>query len=139
MVLRGRSARMSRCFGCLNLARLAARAIQSQYQPATGTLWFLGHWGFQYYMEQGGAKAVDVLHTTLQPGDVLVIPENNDLSRIPLEGFQLVQRLEFVPSQWLGIMSRAVGAGFYSSGFGPLPFAIGSLPPERYFVLSFRP
>jgi hypothetical protein len=28
-----------------------------------------------------------------------------------------------------------MGTGFYSSVFGPLPFAFGSVLPERYFLI----
>jgi hypothetical protein len=37
----------------------------------------------------------------------------------------------------LGIttIQRELGSGFYSSDLGPLPFAIGPVPPERYELI----
>ena len=36
-------------------------------------------------------------------------------------------------------MRRELGAGFYSSSWGPLPFALGYVPPERYLLLRLAP
>lgn len=40
----------------------------------TGTGYFIGHWGFQYYAERKGMKLVDPDRTTFQPGDWLLLP-----------------------------------------------------------------
>jgi hypothetical protein len=41
----------------------------------------------------------------------------------------------------LGITTaqNQLGAGFYSADTGPLPFAIGPVPPERYELLRLGP
>ena len=41
----------------------------------------------------------------------------------------------------LGITTaqRELGAGFYSADWGPLPFAIGPVPPERYALIQLGP
>ena len=36
-------------------------------------------------------------------------------------------------------MDFSVGAGFYSSYWGPLPFAVGNIAPEQYFVTRLVP
>jgi len=36
-------------------------------------------------------------------------------------------------------MSRPPGAGFHAHVFGPLPFAFGPVPPERYQILQLTP
>ena len=57
-------------------------------------------------------------------------------------------RTEFVASREVleipmhfGITSAQgkLGAGFYSSDLGPLPFAIGPVPAERYELIRFGP
>ena len=40
-------------------ARTVAANIRRQVGAAPGGLWFEGHWGFQYYMQQQGAKPLD--------------------------------------------------------------------------------
>jgi len=41
----------------------------------------------------------------------------------------------------LGIttIQRELGTGFYSSDLGPLPFAMGKVPPERYELIRLGP
>ena len=41
-----------------------------------GTLWFQGHWGFQYYAQEIGAKPLDVTRSVVDNGDVLVVPKS---------------------------------------------------------------
>jgi hypothetical protein len=36
-------------------------------------------------------------------------------------------------------MSQPLGAGFYASVWGPLPFAFGEVPPERYLIARLAP
>jgi hypothetical protein len=37
-----------------------------------------GHWGFQYYLDQAGARALDAKHLRLKSGDTLALPMNNE-------------------------------------------------------------
>ena len=39
----------------------------------------------------------------------------------------------------IATMQGKLGAGFYSSDWGPLPFAIGRVPAERYVLIRFGP
>ncbi|MGA7217704.1 MAG: glycosyltransferase family 39 protein [Candidatus Sulfotelmatobacter sp.] len=118
-----------------NSARTAANLIERKTRSQRGTVWFLGHWGFQYYMESFGAHAVVVQNPPQRTGDFLAIAENSKL-------FEM--RPEFVGSRdviqipmRLGITTAQtkLGAGFYSADSGPLPFAIGPVPAERYELI----
>src|SRR4029077_15897299 len=60
-----------------NTARLASSDFQKRFQTEPGTVWFEGHWGFQYYMEQWRAKPVDQNERGIVSGDLLIIPVNN--------------------------------------------------------------
>jgi 4-amino-4-deoxy-L-arabinose transferase-like glycosyltransferase len=120
-------------------ARAAAGEIHDRYKGERGTVWFQGHWGFQYYMESRGGKAIDVKGSRLAPGDLVVIPNNNtNLFPIRPEWFLRIARSEQPGCRWLATMNPVVGAGFYADVWGPLPFAVGSVPPEYYDVLRFR-
>ena len=123
-----------------NSARTAATLIQQKTRNQSGTVWFMGHWGFQYYMESYGARPVVIEDPPRQPGDYVVEVRNN--LRL------LEMRPQFVASRDviqipvnLGIttIQSELGAGFYSSDSGPLPFAIGAVPPERYDLLRLGP
>jgi 4-amino-4-deoxy-L-arabinose transferase-like glycosyltransferase len=104
-------------------------------QAAGQTLWFQGHWGFQFYMQAGGALPVDFRKSVFQPGDKLAVPSNNTnlLPLDPKKGRQLAV-LALPETRWLSTMNTATGAGFYASMWGPLPFAFGRAPPERVFI-----
>jgi hypothetical protein len=53
-------------------ANTVAREIQDR--GGGGEVWYIGHWGFQYYAEQAGMKPVAPGQSRLRPGDWLVLP-----------------------------------------------------------------
>src|ERR1035437_2883605 len=121
--------------------RLATTVRQSTEQTVArcgqggGTLWFEGHWGFQYYMEKLGAKEVAAKKSTPKSGDFLAIPLNNS-NMTPPDSKEAHPWKAFLfqgPGR-LATTSKEVGAGFYASLWGPLPFAFGSVPPETVLV-----
>lgn len=121
-------------------ARNAAATIHRDFTAHSGTLWFQGHWGFQYYMESLGEKPLDFDRSPLAPGDRVVIPANNSFLRpLPQDSVQLERVYSFPAGNWLATMSGPLGAGFYADAWGPLPFAFGSVPLEEYYVLMVTP
>jgi len=119
-----------------NAGRNAAHFVQQQTRGEGGTVWFQGHWGFQHYMEGIGARAVDFENSRVQPGDVMVIPENNiEVFPMPNEALASAQEFELRLNQPLTTVRWELGAGFYSSVWGPLPFGFGVVPAERYYLL----
>jgi hypothetical protein len=120
-------------------ARLAASQFQQRFRDESGTIWFEGHWGFQYYMQQWVAKPLDLEQHGLASGDVLIVPINNtNVSRKPasprVASFEEVNYDQFFATT----MNRELGAGFYSSKWGPLPWLIGSVPPEHYLIFRIK-
>jgi len=121
-----------------NSARSAAAEICKTFENTGRTVWFQGHWGFQYYMEAAGGKAIDFKNLKLTKEDIIIIPLNNTNTTPPQQGrAYMSQVFQVVPSRKLAIMDRRLGAGFYSDVFGPLPFAAGSAHFEEYYV--FKP
>jgi len=120
-------------------AREAAGRIADRFGSGEGRLWFLGHWGFQYYLEERGGRAGDVKRSELLPGDVVAIPSNNaNVFGLPADRLERLQTIEIQGPRGLASMSPVVGAGFYSSAWGPLPFAFGAVPAERYAIYTVR-
>lgn len=116
-----------------NTARVAAATIREKYPNARVS--FQGHWGFQYYMEQLGMKAVDVQHPELATGDIVVVPTTNtNIYPMPRDWTKVRDTVTVPSSGWLATMNSHVGAGFYADVFGPLPFAAGSIPSEQFTV-----
>jgi hypothetical protein len=118
-----------------NSARAAAGLIEQKTRNQPGTVWFMGHWGFQYYMESFGARAVVVNDPPQSAGDFLAIAERDRLFEIR-PAFVSSRDVIQIPMR-LGIttVQRELGTGFYSSDLGPLPFAIGPVSPERYELI----
>jgi hypothetical protein len=118
-----------------NSARTAATMIEQKTRDQPGQVWFLGHWGFQYYMESFGARAVVVNDPPQSSGDFLAIAERDRLFEIR-PAFVSSRDVIQIPMR-LGIttVQRELGTGFYSSDLGPLPFAIGPVSPERYELI----
>lgn len=117
-------------------ARAVQRTVQqlhARYAADMNRTWFLGHWGFQYYMEEAGATAADASRPEASPGDYIAVPAHNPTSVTVRSAIARAQFLAQGPS-WLTTMNDAVGAGFYGSFWGPLPFAFGRVPPERVVV-----
>ena len=123
-----------------NAVHDCALKISVKHAHAERPLWFQGHWGFQYYMEENGAEALDLNNSILRPGDQLVIPGNNSNVIPPGEGkVNRVDRSDMNQSRWLATVSDELGANFYSSQGGVLPFVLGHVPPESAVVCALRP
>lgn len=102
-------------------------------------IWFQGHWGFQYYLEKTGAKAVDYERSLVTPADRLLIPLNNIRVMFPPRGSVDHLGTLSVPGPWgLTVHHGELGAGFHSDYWGPLPLAFGPVPPEKTLVLQPR-
>jgi 4-amino-4-deoxy-L-arabinose transferase-like glycosyltransferase len=126
-------------FSNADAGRQSAEQVAGKYGHATGTLWFQGHWGFQYYLEQRGGTAVDFKHPGLKPGDIVVLPANNT-NILPLDprSATLLEVFTVAGPAWWTTWNPNVGAGFYAAARGPLPFVFGAVPPEdvRVYLLK---
>jgi hypothetical protein len=100
----------------------------------------MGHWGFQYYMESFGGHPVVVGHPPQQSGD-FVVEVGNTLHLLEMRPQVVTSRLVIEIPVNLGVTTSQseLGAGFYSADTGPLPFAVGAVPPERYELLRLGP
>ena len=117
----------------------SAEDVFTKYKLKQTTVWFEGHWGFQYYMQKLGARAVDFKHAQQLPGDILVLPQHNTDVNQPSPEISLFRETLSVPNpSRLGAWCRDVGAGFFSSVVGPLPFGFGGIPPEIVYVFEFK-
>lgn len=101
---------------------------------ASRTVWFQGHWGFQYYAQRFGGEPVDFDHLSLRKDDLLVMPVYNTNVRGRPPGAEPYRKVEIPVAGWVSTMRSSAGAGFYSAIYGPLPFAFGRITPELYLV-----
>jgi hypothetical protein len=120
-----------------NSGRSMASIIRAQTQNQAGSILFEGHWGFQYYMQLFGARPVEYDKFAFQTGDLVVTPENaTGTFPIAPQFVASQQILQIDPHAYAATM--ALGAGFYSSVWGSLPFSFGRVPPEPYLAVHLR-
>jgi len=120
-------------------ARNAARSLHRELSATTANVWFEGHWGFQFYMEQLGGRAVDRNNLAFTKGDAIVLPVSNSyLFPLPGDLAGLAFKREVPTSRWISTLNADSGAGYYSDGWGPLPFVFGRVPPDVYLVFRAR-
>ena len=126
-------------FSFAKAVRESAHQTYAKYGRGPQRFWFQGHWGFQYYLEQLGASALDRDRTELRSGDIIAVPENNtNLLPFRPELAPVVGVISVPGPYFLAATKGQVGASFYASIRGPLPFAFGMIPPELVAVLGLH-
>jgi 4-amino-4-deoxy-L-arabinose transferase-like glycosyltransferase len=122
-----------------NCARDAAWLYQKRYGAEASKVQFLGHWGFQYYMEQWGAKAFDRNNPKVAHGEIVVGPFSDpNVVHVSVEKVFTRDESTFSTLPFISTFRVGTGAGFYSSFGGPLPWVINKIPPERYYAVETR-
>jgi hypothetical protein len=120
-------------------ARQAAKTIHDRAANFHGTIWFNGHWGFQWYMQNFGAQAMDYDSSVLAPGDLLVQPPNNtNVHPLPPAAQDLIGKVHVPVTNFVGVVDPDDGAEFYSSIWGPLPYVFAAQPTEDFRVYRIR-
>jgi hypothetical protein len=90
-------------------------------------------------MEQAGAWALDAKHLRLRPGDTVALPMNNVAFPLNLKDLVLQGTFSVSGPRGFSTWNTPVGAGFYASSWGPLPFAVGRTRPEIVTVYVLEP
>jgi 4-amino-4-deoxy-L-arabinose transferase-like glycosyltransferase len=121
-----------------NANRTLAHRIAADFDDRE--VWFQGHWGFQRYMEQHGFPAVDVFEPAASAGALLALPVFNTNVFPPDPRYALRVAVVTEPVlPWLATGRIPLGAGFYTSATGALPFVFGAVPAERVDLYQVRP
>jgi len=121
-----------------NSERSLANSIHRQTENHAGAVFFEGHWGFQYYMQLFGSGPMEYDKFIFHTGDLLVTPDNTaaDTFPIPPQFVAAQENLQIDPHAHVATM--ALGAGFYSSLWGPLPFSFGRVAPHACLIVRLK-
>ena len=118
-----------------NSAQAAAQLIEHRTKDGGNVVWFLGHSGFQYYMQSFGARPYDWWHPQVASGDLLAFPYAkvwpSDLAKEfpgPREDFSFAMR------RHASTNCPELGAGFYYSYWSVLPYVFGPIPDDKYAI-----
>jgi hypothetical protein len=122
--------------GDTTLANSQRRAVLERIAPALRhgrTVWAGGQWAFLHYAQLAGAKALGNTPPLPQPGDIVVISRLDYFGRFAEMPFQR-DLVSTVIDRRCGVfvLNRKLAAGFYSTRFGFLPFAVGCGEVNRY-------
>ncbi len=120
----------------------ARRMAISSVRPAVAAgkrVWFAGHWGFQWYMEQAGARCLSTeTRSQMAAGDLLVI-DRLQYGSLQIEPGRPLGRLLAVDSDTEpGGRIMEEGAGFYDNSAGLLPWVWGREPSARVELWSLN-
>lgn len=125
-----------------SFAGLGRRAVEELVRPhvARGErVWFNVNWGFQWYAERAGARIVTTTPPRPREGDLLVSARET-VTGIPLGAFPRRELVAVVTDSTPGgrIVSTTLGTGFYSNGWGFLPWAWGDGEIDRFELWRLR-
>lgn len=105
--------------------RDAARELAGRYSAPGRQVWLAGEWGFRYYLERAGGEILLRNATEAKPGDILIKPYIASPWVTVYDGSQHSRLVEQVPMNGafpIRILDFSSRAGFYSTGWGILPF-----------------
>ncbi|MDP7640411.1 MAG: hypothetical protein QGG73_11965, partial [Candidatus Hydrogenedentes bacterium] len=122
-------------------AKAAAQEFAKQRDTMPEKVYFLGHWGYQYYMQEAGAipfedkltEHNEALYAPLERGDMLVLPSISYAWAPDPRQNPLKRQIVISMDAHMSTMNHRAGAGFYSHVWGRLPFVIGQAPPEIFY------
>lgn len=128
--------------------RDAAEFFAKAKNDYSGDVYYLGHWGFQYYMDLAKTDPLilireadsDTSSGKMGLGDTLIIPLIGypEFTPVPGTGTIVVDRKLYPIPCKIATLRGLSGAGFYSHFIGRLPYAIGAVTPEEYIAVEFR-
>jgi Dolichyl-phosphate-mannose-protein mannosyltransferase len=122
-----------------NSARTAAEFFKQRYVIEPNKVQFLGHWGFQYYTQQWGAKPFDRNDPKIANGGMVVGPFNDtNFAHVAIGEISKREEFSFEVLPLVSVSALGCGANFYSSFGGPLPWVMNKIPPERYYAISTK-
>lgn len=127
-------------FRLADVYRRKAHEMTSAYFPWRGNLWFMGHWGWQYYLEKEGIRPLPATSfgtAGLKEGDVILRAAYASPQPIFPSLHERIQIRKYVPvfeEFPLRTMNQQARAGFYSNIWGPLPFSVSDFALENIAV-----
>ena len=109
-----------------NCYRAVARGVMAKKPPAAKHVWFVGHWGWEYYAERAGMERLPRAPELIEAGDLWVtprhvfkelsVPETVRARFEPLDEVTAPRRLPFYAFRHgrgvYGLMSQDVPYGF---------------------------
>ncbi|MBI5545259.1 MAG: glycosyltransferase family 39 protein [Deltaproteobacteria bacterium] len=122
------------------LGRRAANELVAPRVAAGQTVWFWGHWGFQFYAERAGARPLTLSPPHPRSGDAVIVDDGalpNDHQGLDLP-VEFENRVGTLVHDWPGPRLMAAGAGYFSTHWGFLPISWGTKALDRFDVYEVQ-
>jgi hypothetical protein len=120
-------------------AQRAANDLVLPHLRAGETVWFQGHWGFQYYAQALGAKPMEIGSTDPKPGELVAIPMiNTNVLGVAPHDYEVVDHRAYPVTSPLTTLGPLSSAGYYASILGVLPFGANLGDSAEYWVFRRR-
>ena len=125
------------------LSGMSKWAVEKLIAPrvaAGENVWFVGHWGFQWYAENAGARPVSLSTQFPAAGDTVVVsagssPSDKILKRIRSDFPDAVPVDRLTDTSRGGrVMNVRRRTGFFSNGHGALPWTWSRAPLDEFTV-----
>ena len=102
-------------------------------------IWYLGHWGWQWYCDKEGMHQYDRLETMLQSGEYVVSPAFTPIQKIPPNHFRQLRLVEHIsvpvtPLTRVRLWSWEPRGGYYFMWLAALPWTISDEPLEEFSI-----
>jgi hypothetical protein len=94
------------------------------------TVWFTGHWGWQWYAKRNGLKQLESLTPQAVPGDLLIYPTGIHQQKINPDLVMSLQGEITGSKSWLPIDSKAI----YFSSYGTIPWHLSKGLGENSYI-----
>ncbi len=122
-----------------------AQKMRTDYIARGRRVWFTGAWGFEYYMEQIGARDIDPSAGgwgAVRAGDIVAVSALN-LGMMPLPSplpwrYSVVSVADDIPLRLLGSPEFKDQSGFYANITGFLPYSFTLRPLDYFLILEVR-
>lgn len=119
-----------------NIGRQAARDFQQRHLISGEAFFFSGEWGFRYYLSELGGQIMTADSTA--PLGTLVIKSRLSLSKSFDNEFdrslEVVEKRTYAVSSPLRLLDYGTHAGWWSDGWGVLPFWFSTQPLDEVTV-----
>lgn len=108
------------------------------------TVWFVGHWGWQWYARNAGMRQYDYSSSRLREGDYVVDPLFAHRQPLSKQDEKRLHKVEIVtapsgPATRVRTQSSYPGFGFYSSNLVVPPWSISGGPLEEFRIYVVGP
>ncbi|MBI3027862.1 glycosyltransferase family 39 protein [Candidatus Woesearchaeota archaeon] len=111
--------------------------VADKYKSSNNTVWFLGHYGFQYYMENKNYKVLLIGSNEPKKGDIIAkarIPSPRKMISELKKRTVLLETVSYDGSLPIRTQNGRAHAGFYTYGGGFLPYSISDAKLENFDI-----